>query len=61
MAATRGAPAIDESDKLSRIEPAAEIELEQLRAAERNPEIKAFVQEAIAEGERVVREGRRHW
>lgn len=40
---------------------AAEIDIDQLRAAERDPQIRAMLKEAMEEGERVVREGRRHW
>jgi hypothetical protein len=42
-------------------EPAAVIDYDQFLRAQRDPEIKAMLQEAIEEGERVVREGRRHW
>ena len=41
--------------------PAAEIELDDLQAARRDPVIKSLLLEAAAEGERVKREGRRRW
>lgn len=64
MAATRRAPnptVGKATDKPPAFEPAAVIELEELRAAERDPRVKARLKKAVEEGERIEREGRGPW
>jgi hypothetical protein len=43
------------------MQPAAEIELDELQEAQRDPRIKALLKRAAEEGARVEREGRKRW
>jgi hypothetical protein len=54
-------PVVDQSDRRQVMSPAAEIELDDLQDARRDPAIKNLLSDATAEGERVKREGRKRW
>ncbi len=54
-------PVVDQGERRQVMSPAAKIALDDLQEARRDPLIKNLLKEAIAEGERVKREGRRHW
>ncbi len=61
MATARRASVVDDRHQPPAFEPAAEIELDELREAQRDPRIKALLKKAEEVGERVEREGRRRW
>ena len=61
MAATPLVPVVDEANRLSATHTAAEIDLDELQEARRDPRIKALLKKAAAEGARVEREGRKRW
>lgn len=54
-------PVVDQGDRRQITSPAAEIELDDLQDARRDPAIKKLLSEAAAEGERIKREGRKCW
>jgi hypothetical protein len=54
-------PVVDQGKRRQIMSPAAEIELEDLQNARRDPVIKQLLSEAADEGERIKREGRKHW
>jgi hypothetical protein len=55
MAATRRKPLANETDQPPAFEPAAVIDLDELREAERDPYFKELLKEADEEGERAKR------
>lgn len=61
MATAPLVPVVDETSDRPTIEPAVEIELDDLLRAQSDPRVKALLEDAVAEGARLEREGRIRW
>jgi hypothetical protein len=61
MATAPLVPVTEETSERATVEPAVEIELEDFQRAQSNPRVKALIEDAVAEGDRLEREGRIRW
>ncbi len=61
MATAPLVPVVDETSERATVEPAVEIELDDLLRAQSDPRVKALLEDAVAEGARLEREGRIRW
>ena len=61
MSPTSLVPVVDQGERRQVTSPAAQIELEDLQDARRDPAVKRLLSEAAREGERIKREGRKRW